>query len=181
MTGWGVDLDAPQLAGLFSELSDELISAGQTAQLFVVGGAAMALAYDGSRSTRDVDAVFEPTTIVRQLAEKLAARHGLEGDWINDAAKGFLPGADENARVVFESEALYVQVASPEYLLAMKLYSGRVERDLDDAITLYRICGYQTADQGRTLLSASYPANLLLPRHRYFVEDVATRAATGRA
>ncbi|MGO1183559.1 MAG: DUF6036 family nucleotidyltransferase [Micrococcaceae bacterium] len=45
---------------LFQELSDRLTTAGLQAQLFVVGGAAMALAYDDRRLTRDVDALFVP-------------------------------------------------------------------------------------------------------------------------
>lgn len=55
----------------------------------------MALAYDQERLTRDVDALFVPVPEVRQIAEDMSAAHGLEPDWLNDAVKGFLPGADE--------------------------------------------------------------------------------------
>ena len=79
-----------------------------------------------------------------------------------------------------ESEALLVQVASPEYLLAMKLYASRDDRDLDDAATLFLRLGYTTAEQGIELLTSTYPAARLLPRHRYIVEDVAQRAAETR-
>ena len=172
-------LDAQRLGGLFVELSEALEARQQTAQLFVVGGAAIALAYDNGRHTRDVDAVFEPSTTIRQLSEELAGRHGLEADWINDAAKGFMPGQDSDPRTVFESDSLLVQVASPEYLLAMKLHSGRVERDIDDAVMLYRMVGYTTPEEGIALLESRYPPWLLLPRHRYIVQDVAARAAQG--
>ncbi|MCI1747630.1 MAG: DUF6036 family nucleotidyltransferase [Acidipropionibacterium sp.] len=60
----GPDLGAERLKGLFDELSTELEKCGQTAQLFVVGGAAMALAYDQLRLTRDVDAAFEPRSTI---------------------------------------------------------------------------------------------------------------------
>lgn len=40
------DLDLKQLKDLLQEFSDDLESRGVKAQLFVVGGAAMALAYD---------------------------------------------------------------------------------------------------------------------------------------
>jgi hypothetical protein len=72
---------------------------------------------------------------------------------------------------------LLVQIASPEYLLAMKLHSGRAERDINDAVRLYRLVGYTDAEQGLALLQAMYPASQLLPRHRYLVDDVAARAA----
>lgn len=58
-------LDAGRVRALFVELSDRLEVVGETAQLFVVGGAAMALAYDQRRLTRDVDALFVPVPVVR--------------------------------------------------------------------------------------------------------------------
>jgi hypothetical protein len=41
-------------------LGDELTREGVRGQIFIVGGAAMALAYSTRRVTRDIDAVFEP-------------------------------------------------------------------------------------------------------------------------
>lgn len=181
MSEHGAELDAEHVRALFQELSNRLAASGAHAQLFVVGGAAMALAYDLSRLTRDVDAVFVPAPAVRHAAEAIAAERGLEPDWLNDAAKGFLPGQDEHPATVFESESLLVQVASPEYLLAMKLHASRDERDLDDAATLYLRLGYTTAEQGIDLLTSTYPVGRMLPRHRYIVEDVAQRAAVRRA
>lgn len=175
MTARG-QLDADGVRALFAELSDRLAEAGVTAQLFVVGGAAMALAYDRDRLTRDVDALFVPAPEVRQIAEEMSGAHDLEPDWLNDAAKGFLPGADEHPRTVFESESLLVQVPSPEYMLAMKLHASRDDRDLDDAAILCRRLGYTTAQECVDLLAATYPAGQLLPRHRYLAEDIAARA-----
>lgn len=180
MSEGGVELDAAAVRGLFQELSERLDADGVRAQLFVVGGAAMALAYDQGRLTRDVDALFVPAPEVRQAAEAISAAHGLEPDWLNDAAKGFLPGQDEHPATVFESESLLVQVASPEYLLAMKLHASRDERDLDDAATLFGRLGYTTAEQGINLLTNTYPVGRLLPRHRYIVQDVVERAAARR-
>lgn len=170
-------LDAEQVLGLLHELSERLAAGGVQAQLFVVGGAAMALAYDQGRLTRDVDALFVPAPEVRAAAAEIGAAHGLEPDWLNDAAKGFLPGPDEHPQTVFESESLLVQVASPEYLLAMKLHASRDERDLDDAATLFNRLGYTTAQEAVDLLSRTYPPGRLLPRHFYIAADVAHRAA----
>lgn len=174
-------LDAEQLRGLFQEVADGLAERGEHARLFVVGGAAMALAYDAHRVTRDVDALFMPARVVREVAEEVAARHGLPEDWLNDVAKGFLPGNDPDAVTVFDSEALLVQVPSAPYLLAMKLHAARDERDLDDAARLYGRAGLTTADEGRALLARTHPVSQLLPRHRYIVEEVAARAAALRS
>ncbi len=176
MSHTGEELNVDQLHALLQELSAGLQARGLHAQLFVVGGAAMALAYDRQRITRDVDALFAPAPEVREIAESLAERHGLEPDWLNDGAKGFMPAADERPRTVFESESLLVQVPSAEYLLAMKLYASRGERDLEDAAKLYNEAGYTKPQEGIELLARSYPASMLLAKHRYVVEEVAQRA-----
>lgn len=181
MSDRGVALDADGVRALFAELSERLQARGVQAQLFVVGGAAMALEYDQDRLTRDVDALFIPAPVVRQVAEEISATHGLEPDWLNDAAKGFLPGDDAHPVTVFESESLLVQVPSPEYLLAMKLHASRDERDLDDAARLFNRLGYTAAQDCIDLLAATYPVGQLLPRHRYIAEDVASRAKVLRA
>jgi hypothetical protein len=181
MSGEMGQLDAEQVRRLFRELSERLAARGVQAQLFVVGGAAMALAYDQGRVTRDVDALFVPAPAVRAAAEEVGAAHGLEPDWLNDAAKGFLPGPDEHPRTVFESDSLLVQVPSPQYLLAMKLYASRDSRDLDDAATLFSRLGYTSAQQAIDLLSRTYPPAQLLPRHYYIAADVAQRAAHRRS
>jgi hypothetical protein len=92
---------------------------------------------------------------VRELVEQIATDHGLEPDWLNDAAKGFLPGNDDHPVTVFESEYLLVQVPSAKYLLAMKLHASRDERDLGDGATLWLRLGYTTAQQGIDLLTAT--------------------------
>jgi methylmalonyl-CoA mutase cobalamin-binding subunit len=66
-------LDADRVRELLQELSDRLAARGVKANVFVVGGAAMALAYDDTRSTRDVDALFDPAPIVRELVEQISA------------------------------------------------------------------------------------------------------------
>lgn len=149
---------------------------GASAQLFVVGGAAMALAYDRDRFTRDVDAIFVPAPEVRRIAAEMSGPHGLEPDWLNDAAKAFLPGADNQPITAFETASLLVQVASPEYLLAMKLHASRDDRDLDDAALLFKRLGYATAQECIDLLAERYPTGQLLPRHRYIAEEVVNRA-----
>ena len=55
-----------ELVEVFELLDDELNERGIRAGLFVVGGAAMAIAYDTRRTTTDVDAIFTPTSEVRE-------------------------------------------------------------------------------------------------------------------
>lgn len=49
--------------------------------MFIVGGAAMALAYSNRRITKDIDAVFEPKAMIYESAAKVAEQLGLPDDW----------------------------------------------------------------------------------------------------
>ncbi len=61
MTGPGnVLFDRAQPERAFRALGERLVRRGVVADVFVVGGAAMALAYDATRVTRDVDSLFVP-------------------------------------------------------------------------------------------------------------------------
>jgi hypothetical protein len=73
-------LGREDIRALLDGLSAELSARGARAELFLVGGAAMAVAYDASRATRDLDAVFVPTDVVRQAAAAVAEREGLAQD-----------------------------------------------------------------------------------------------------
>ena len=72
---------------LFEELSSRLAAKGARADLFLVGGGAMAVAYDSRRATRDLDAVFAPNDVVRTAVAEIATDRGLDEDWLNDAVK----------------------------------------------------------------------------------------------
>jgi hypothetical protein len=61
----------------------------------VVSGAAMVLAFDARHGTRDVDAVFAPAGVVRQLARAVQSEMDLRDDWINHPARAFASSRHE--------------------------------------------------------------------------------------
>jgi hypothetical protein len=119
------DLDAQEIVRLFHALDKELESVGAEAEVYLVGGAVMCLALDARPSTKDVDAYFKPTGIVRAAAARVAERESVPRDWLNDAVKGYLsPRGDFDSFLALTH--LRVFVARPEYLLAMKCASMRL-------------------------------------------------------
>ena len=167
-------LDAAGISRLLHALDAELSARGTTADVYLVGGAAIALSFDAARTTRDLDAVFVPTTQVRAAAEAVAQANGLAGDWLNDAVKGFVPpGTDAHQRVVFESPHLRVCVAGAEHLLAMKVAASRVEQDRGDLALLVDVLGLSSADEAiavaRACLGPGYP---IPPRAQYLLEEI---------
>jgi hypothetical protein len=165
-------LDREALIGAFRALNEELARSDVRAEVFVVGGAAMALAYDARRATVDVDAVFVPAAEVRTAAQRVAEQLGLESDWLNDGAKAFMPGPDSDRIGVFEGTNLSVAAASPRYLLAMKLLAARLDRDQDDIRLLYELCGFTTPEEGLNLLESTYPNRIMAPRVQFLLEEM---------
>lgn len=165
-------LDRESILDALRALDGELGRVGVRGEVFIVGGAAMALAYDARRSTVDIDAVFAPSAKVRNAARQVADQLGLEADWLNDAAKAFLPGEDPDRIGVFEGTHLSVAAASPRFLLAMKLLAARVERDTDDIKALYRLCGLETAEEGMDLVQSAYPTASIPPRTQLLLQEL---------
>ncbi len=165
-------LGRQELLEALNAMDEELARRGVRAELFVVGGAAMAIAYDARRSTVDVDAVFAPSDVVREVAKKVGRDLGLEFDWLNDGVKAFIPGEDPDRIAVFEGTFLSVAAASPRFLLAMKLLASRTERDQDDIRFLYNLCGFTTAEEGLELLEQYYPQRLILPKVHFMLLEM---------
>lgn len=167
-----VSLTHEQIRSLLIELGADLDARGLRAEFFIVGGAAMALAYNTRRATRDVDAVFEPKSEITAAAARLGARHDLPESWLNDAVKGFLPGEDPHQRLVLSAAGINVSVPSPEYLLALKVSAARVDRDADDIRTLAALCGAETTEAVLTIVERVMGGRLLLPKVQFLIEEM---------
>ena len=86
-------LDRERIRDLFRRLGERLQGKGIVGDVYVIGGAAMALAYDARRATRDIDAVIRSSGIVLAEAHGLAAELGLPRWWLNEQASAYVvPG-----------------------------------------------------------------------------------------
>lgn len=168
-----------KILGALEALGDELTGRGVRGQIFIVGGAAMALAYSTRRVTQDIDAVFEPKSAIYIAAAKVAEDLGLPEDWLNDAAKGFMPGRDEHPRPVPDVRGIEVTTASPRYLLAMKLMAMRFGEDDEDIEILLRECGLRSAEEAVDLLRHMYPLQEPPPKTRFFLEELFRSTSAG--
>jgi len=160
-----------EIVDALSALASELERRGVSAEMYVVGGAAIALAFDERRSTRDVDAVFEPKGVVYEAAALVAEERGLPGGWLNDAVKGFLAGEDPEAAPVLDLPGLRCLAASPETLLALKVLAHRVGEDEDDVRLLAGELGLETAEDVLAVAERTY-GDRLDPAARFFVEQL---------
>lgn len=111
-------MDRAEIVTALTAVGRRLDGKGLVGDMYVVGGAAIALAFSERRSTRDIDAVFEPKMAIYEAAADVGAELGLPVGWLNDAVKGFLIGDDPLAAPVLDVPGLRCMVASPQMLLA---------------------------------------------------------------
>lgn len=164
-------MDRAEIVGALTLLGHRLDERGVVADMYVVGGAAMVLAYGVERSTRDIDAVFEPKAVVYEVAATVALELGLPVGWLNDAVKGFLAADDPSAAPVLDVPGLRALVASPRMLLALKVLAHRVGEDEEDVRRLAGILGLTSAAEILALAEDVY-GDRLAPAARFFVEEL---------
>jgi hypothetical protein len=164
-------LDRAVIADAFRRLGDRLARRGVVADIYVFGGAAMALAYDARRATRDIDAVFQPHGVVLDEARAVADELGFPHWWLNEQASAYVaPGGDKDAPLVFDHPALRVSAASPEHLLAMKVLAAR-RRDAEDILFLVKHLGLSTVEQVLAVCREIFPDEPVPERARMVLED----------
>lgn len=165
-------LDRSTIENAFRRLGERLTRRGVTADLYVFGGAAMALAYDRRRATRDIDAVFKPHGIVLEEAKAVARELGLPQWWLNEQASVYVArGGDRDAPRVFDHPGLRVRAASPKHLLAMKVLAARIA-DIEDIRFLIKYLKLSSAEQVLELCAKVFPDEEPPGRARLLLEDV---------
>ncbi len=164
-------MDRDQSLAALSVLAQRLHDRGIQGEMYLVGGAAIALAYDARRATRDIDAVFEPKLAIYEVAAEMAEELGLPVGWLNDAVKAFLAGDDPAAAPVLDLPGLRCLVASPRMLLSLKVLAHRSGEDEDDLRLLANSLGLRSAAEVLAVAEQVF-GNRLDAGARFFVEAV---------
>lgn len=165
-------MDRDEILGHLREVGDRLLRRGVQGDLYVVGGAAIALAYDTRRTTRDIDAVFEPKALIYEVAAAIAEERGLPAAWLNDSVKGLLTGPDPYGTQIIELPGLRVESASPHLLLALKVLAHRRDADADNVRLLARLLGMVTPDEVLHHVERVLAPQRLTVGAQLFVEEV---------
>lgn len=167
-------LSRADILRLFELLDAELGEAKATGELYLVGGAVMCLVLNARDATRDVDALFKPTEVIRQAAARVAARADVPETWLNDAVKGYLSPRGEFGAYL-ELPHLRVYTAEPHYLLAMKCAAMRLGeefRDLDDVRYLLRHLNITGVEEALAVVTRYFDESQLHPKTRLALEEL---------
>jgi hypothetical protein len=164
-------MTAEEITKYLTELNDELRLMDIKGEVSLFGGAVMCLVYDARPATKDVDAIFKPTSEIRKAVARIADRNGLNENWLNDAVKGYW--AEHKERVLFDLSNLTVFVPEPDYLLAMKAIAARdPSYDREDVRRLIDILGLKMPEDVFAIIEKYYPRNQIKPATQYFIEEI---------
>jgi len=141
-------LTGDEIEGLLAELLERADDAGVDADIFLVGGAAMALQLGRDQLTPDVDGLFRPFDRIRAIAQAMAEEHGLSPQWINENARPFIAFDTDDPRhfVTITLRGRALRIASPRALLAMKM-ARYARKDYADVTTLIQQLNLTTPEQ----------------------------------
>ena len=172
-------LSREEIVNALQKVSDELGRRSVKGELCLFGGSVMVLAFAARVSTKDVDAIFQPTHEIREAARHVSEECGFPEHWLNDAAKGFVSARHETvAGNLPQFPNLRLTMPTAEYLLAMKCLASRigaVETDADDVhdiIFLVRHLKLKSATEVMELVSGYYSAARIPVKTQYLVEGL---------
>jgi hypothetical protein len=149
-------------------------------EICLYGGAVMCLVFESRPSTRDVDAIFYPTAVLRDVIGEVGKANDLPKDWLNDAVKGFV--VTHPSRVFLNLSNLRVFIPEPDYLLAMKAMSARVEgADKEDVVYLIKRMKLKSAEAVFSIVEKYYPKERIRPVTQFFIEELFENAKPARA
>ena len=145
------------------DLAGDLNSRGISAEIFIIGGAALVLRYFDRRLTSDVDLRAINFDIIRPSAESVADINGWDPDWINNAATQFVPSLGKSVtwETLYENKGVCFKVTTPEVMLVMKLAASRTGRDDQDIANLLAITGLSTLEELEGLFEEYFPGDVL--------------------
>lgn len=130
------------LSMYLSELSKEYKRLGgrkMPVEIILIGGAAIIESYGFREMTTDIDALLPSVSIMKEAINHVGDRFGLPNGWLN---ADFIH-TDSYSRRIGEfskpyrtfNQVLNVRIVTGEYLIAMKLRSGRkYKNDLSDVV-----------------------------------------------
>lgn len=128
---------------LFVDLDERLAERGLYLRVVCAGG--FVLQKYGIRVTNDIDAFFNSTPLIDSIIKEVGDKYGInpaDESWLNNSIQNLNAAPmDICLERLFTGNALTVEMVPLEYVLGMKLESGR-EQDIIDVSQILAIKGF---------------------------------------
>lgn len=159
------------------ELAVRAEARGIAADIYVVGGAALALKYFDRDATVDIDASARHWDLLEPIVEEIAKDFDWAPSWFNVKVAQLIPslGKDAEWLLLYSYGEVKVFVASAEVLLMMKLAASRKGRDYRDAELLMATTGLTNFQELEELFSTYFPGDVLPTKALRMLEDILGR------
>ncbi len=176
--------DRQDIELFFKELAKEYRKLGGKklpAEIVLIGGASVLINYGFRHMTTDIDALISAASMMKDAINNVTEKYGLPRGWLNEnfkRTKSYTPKIVEHSK---HYKTFYgvieVRTVADEYLIAMKLMSGRqYKNDLSDILGI--LASDEKKDKKITLASIKRAAEELygewskIPkRSRVFIES----------
>ena len=129
-------IDKNMLYNLLKELANKYrkYNKHDYAELVIVGGGSVVLNYNFRIETMDVDAIIHANSVIYDIAISLSSKYGISSHWLNSdftILSSYSPKLLEVAKpyAVFNNGHFVIRTVGLEYLIAMKMQSGRFYSD----------------------------------------------------
>ncbi len=155
-------------------VNEELKALDMHGEILITGGASMCLVFSARSATKDIDAIYEPKSVINDIAAKIAFEKDLPKSWLNDSVKCFINSKAYEKKMLLKIYSnLKIYSVIPEYLLAMKLMASRMESETDkkDIIFLMKYLGIDTVDKANKMIDSTFKSEFILPKTRYVIEE----------
>lgn len=154
-------------------LVDELVERGASSHIRVVGGAAVMIQAGRESLSRDIDALYSPSSSIDDAIDTVAKAQHWPVTWLNDAVKMYASNYDndEDWEIHITRAGVTVSVATCPLLLAMKLHAAR-GRDVEDIVLLIAACGINERQAAVDLFDHYYPTESMKPRALRILDDL---------
>lgn len=171
-----------------NELSKEYRKLGgknYPAEIVLIGGAAILANYGFRETTTDIDAILPSISIMKEAINHITDKHHLPEGWLNNdfmKTKSYSPKLAQYSLPYKEfNHVLSVRIVMPEYLIAMKLKSGRKYKyDLSDIVGILEEQSAKGNPLSLTVIKKAYidlygSWNNLTTYARKFIESIVNR------
>jgi hypothetical protein len=173
--------ESQDIRELLQEIGLEFVRLGQTGEIAIYGGAALLLNFASRPATRDIDfvAMRGDSGAISDIADIVGQRHGLASGWFNDAVKMFV--SDEPDHLHFGDfpiggpAGLRVFIASPQYILAMKMGAMRSSLETSDMLDVWNLMdetSVVTLEECEAFFRRFYPGEEISQRNKEILLDL---------